>query len=201
MFSPKGLSREDEGPFCKLCRIVLALALVAGAAQAAPVVRTEHVEAQLLAERTSVQPGKSGTIGQPLPGTRIRLLDREDPTKLAPEGEPGELAFAGPQTMKGYWNHAEVDADIFAGEWLRTGDVATLDEMAFLRITDRTKDLIKSGGEWISSVDLENALMEELHDVSLMAPEDDLDEGAPEAAPEDSPQILAEPSPATKPEA
>jgi monovalent cation:H+ antiporter-2, CPA2 family len=49
--------------------------------------------------------------------------------------------------------------------------------------------------------DLENALMEELHDVSLMAPEDDLDEGAPEAAPEDSPQILAEPSPATKPEA
>jgi len=43
--------------------------------------------------------------------------------------------------------------------WLRTGDVATIDELAFVRITDRTKDLIKSGGEWISSVDLENALM------------------------------------------
>ena len=43
--------------------------------------------------------------------------------------------------------------------WLRTGDVASVDELGFLRITDRTKDLIKSGGEWISSVDLENALM------------------------------------------
>src|SRR5204863_1823882 len=43
--------------------------------------------------------------------------------------------------------------------WLRTGDVATMDDYAFVRITDRTKDLIKSGGEWISSVDLENALM------------------------------------------
>jgi len=43
--------------------------------------------------------------------------------------------------------------------WLRTGDVATLDDLGFLRITDRTKDLIKSGGEWISSVDVENALM------------------------------------------
>jgi fatty-acyl-CoA synthase len=46
-----------------------------------------------------------------------------------------------------------------ADGWLRTGDVATMDELAYLRITDRTKDLIKSGGEWISSVDLENALM------------------------------------------
>jgi fatty-acyl-CoA synthase len=43
--------------------------------------------------------------------------------------------------------------------WLRTGDVAVMDELGFVRITDRTKDLIKSGGEWISSVDLENALM------------------------------------------
>ena len=43
--------------------------------------------------------------------------------------------------------------------WLRTGDVAAMDELGFVRITDRTKDLIKSGGEWISSVDLENALM------------------------------------------
>ena len=50
-------------------------------------------------------------------------------------------------------------ADADGKLWLRTGDVATMDELAYVRITDRTKDLIKSGGEWISSVDLENALM------------------------------------------
>ena len=53
-----------------------------------------------------------------------------------------------------------VSADKFTADgWLRTGDVATIDALGFVRITDRTKDLIKSGGEWISSVDLENALM------------------------------------------
>ena len=51
------------------------------------------------------------------------------------------------------------DDKFTADGWLRTGDVATMDELGFMRITDRTKDLIKSGGEWISSVDLENALM------------------------------------------
>ena len=90
--------------------------------------------------------GKSGTIGQPLPGTRIRLLDREDPTKLAPEGEPGELAFAGPQTMKGYWNRPEADAEVFQDGWLRTGDVAQIDADGFVRIVDRLKDMIAVGG-------------------------------------------------------
>ena len=90
--------------------------------------------------------GKPGTIGQPLPGTRVRLLDREDPAKPAPEGEPGELAFAGPQTMKGYWNRPEADAEVFQGEWLRTGDVAQIDADGYIRIVDRLKDMIAVGG-------------------------------------------------------
>lgn len=90
--------------------------------------------------------GKPGTIGQPLPGTRVRLLDREDPTNPAPDGEPGELAFAGPQTMKGYWNRPEADAQVFEGEWLRTGDVAQIDADGYIRIVDRLKDMIAVGG-------------------------------------------------------
>lgn len=90
--------------------------------------------------------GKPGTIGQPLPGTRVRLLDREDPTKPATDGEPGELAFAGPQTMKGYWNRPEADAQVFEGEWLRTGDVAQIDPDGYIRIVDRLKDMIAVGG-------------------------------------------------------
>jgi fatty-acyl-CoA synthase len=62
--------------------------------------------------------------------------------------------------ITGSYHEVPVGADKFTADgWLRTGDVATIDPLAFVRITDRTKDLIKSGGEWISSVDLENALM------------------------------------------
>ena len=91
-----------------------------------------------------------GTIGQPLPGTRMKLLDREDPEKDAPAGEPGELAIQGPQVMQGYWQRPEAAAAAFAersdGRWLRTGDVATIDEAGYARIVDRIKDMIAVGG-------------------------------------------------------
>ena len=58
------------------------------------------------------------------------------------------------------YHEVPVEAEKFTADgWLRTGDVASMDALGFVKITDRTKDLIKSGGEWISSVDLENALM------------------------------------------
>ncbi|MEP7348831.1 MAG: AMP-binding protein [Sphingorhabdus sp.] len=89
---------------------------------------------------------KLGSIGQPIPGTDVKLLDKEDPNKPAPEGEPGELAFAGPQVMMGYWNQPDADAEVFAGGYLRTGDVATIDEDGFVFIVDRLKDMIAVGG-------------------------------------------------------
>src|SRR3569832_2662583 len=71
----------------------------------------------------------------------------------------GEIQVRGP-FITGSYHEVAVTPDKFTEDgWLRTGDVASVDELGFLRITDRTKDLIKSGGEWISSVDLENALM------------------------------------------
>ena len=89
---------------------------------------------------------KVGTIGQPLPGTTIRLVDREDPTRPAPAGEPGEIVIAGPQVMRGYWNRPGPDADSFAGDALRTGDVGIIDEDGYIRIVDRLKDMISVGG-------------------------------------------------------
>jgi long-chain acyl-CoA synthetase len=88
--------------------------------------------------------GRPGSIGQPLPGTDIRLLDRDDPTKLAASGDPGELAFRGPQTMAGYWNHD--NRGVFADGYCRTGDVATVDPDGYYRIVDRLKDMIIVGG-------------------------------------------------------
>lgn len=92
-------------------------------------------------------PIKAGTIGHPLPATRIRLVDKDDATKDAPAGEPGELVVKGPQIMQGYWNRPEADADSFTPDgWLRTGDVATVDADGYLRIVDRIKDMISVGG-------------------------------------------------------
>lgn len=89
---------------------------------------------------------KTGTVGQPVPGTRVKIVDREDPTKPPPEGEPGELLFAGPQIMKGYWNRPDADAEVFVGEFVRTGDVGIIDEDGYVKIVDRLKDMIAVGG-------------------------------------------------------
>jgi long-chain acyl-CoA synthetase len=106
---------------------------------------------------------KPGTIGQPLIGTRVRLVDKEDPSKSVPPHEPGELIVNGPQIMKGYWNRPEADAVTFvtdaAGErWLRTGDVATIDEDGYIRIVDRLKDMIAVGGFKVFPSQIEDVL-------------------------------------------
>jgi long-chain acyl-CoA synthetase len=92
---------------------------------------------------------KGGTIGQPLQGTLVTLIDREDPSRAAPAGEPGELVVEGPQVMRGYWNCPDRDSDFVptpTGRALRTGDVATIDSDGYIRIVDRLKDMIAVGG-------------------------------------------------------
>lgn len=89
---------------------------------------------------------KPGTIGQPIPGTRVELVDKENPSRPAPEGEPGEVVIFGPQVMKGYWNRPESDAKVFVDGGLRTGDVGLIDEDGYIRIVDRLKDMIAVGG-------------------------------------------------------
>ncbi|WP_373474467.1 AMP-binding protein [Sphingorhabdus sp.] len=101
---------------------------------------------------------KLGSIGQPIPGTDVKLLDKEDPTKPAPEGEPGELVFSGPQVMCGYWQRPDADAEVFVGKYLRTGDVATIDEDGFIHIVDRLKDMIAVGGFKVFPSQVEDVL-------------------------------------------
>lgn len=107
---------------------------------------------------------KRGTIGQVVAGTEVILLDNEDATRLAPEGEPGELAIHGPQVMRGYWNHPEAAADAFAERdgkrYLRTGDVAVIDEDGFLSIVDRIKDMIAVGGFKVFPSVVEDVILE-----------------------------------------
>ncbi len=102
--------------------------------------------------------GKSGSIGQPVPGTMVKLLDKEDASKPAPDGEPGELVFAGPQVMRGYWGMPAADAEVFVDGFLRTGDVATIDEDGFIFIVDRLKDMISVGGFKVFPSQIEDIL-------------------------------------------
>lgn len=100
-------------------------------------------------------------VPAPLVELRLRVDDGSEAGHDAPwDGQTmGEIQVRGP-FITGSYHGVPVSRDKFTPDgWLRTGDVAVMDELAFMRITDRTKDLIKSGGEWISSVDLENALM------------------------------------------
>ena len=102
---------------------------------------------------------RAATAGIIAPLVSLRL--RTDSGDLAPwDGKTmGEVQVKGP-FITGSYHRVGATPDKFSDDgWLRTGDVATLDSLGYLRITDRTKDLVKSGGEWISSVDLENALM------------------------------------------
>ena len=72
----------------------------------------------------------------------------------------GELLVRGPWIVSGYFEDAEATAAAVEPDgWFHTGDIATIDPDGYLQITDRRKDIIKSGGEWISSIDLENAAM------------------------------------------
>lgn len=106
---------------------------------------------------------KPGTIGQLLPQTRAILLDKEDPARLAEDGAPGELALAGPQIMRGYWNRPDIQEQTFAQhfgqDWLRTGDVAVIDGAGFITIVDRMKDMITVGGFKVFPSQVEEVLL------------------------------------------
>jgi fatty-acyl-CoA synthase len=119
----------------------------------------------------------SRKAGLPAPGVQIRLRD-EDGEPVPHDGETtGEIYARAPWLADGYFNRPEASASSFvgnparfargtseeqssSGRWFRTGDVATIDEYGYLDIVDRLDDVVKSGGEWISSVDLENSLMD-----------------------------------------
>jgi long-chain acyl-CoA synthetase len=87
----------------------------------------------------------SGSIGMPLPSTDLKLVD--DAGNEVPRGESGELCVRGPQVMKGYWNRPDETAKVMSGDgWLRTGDIARMDERGFFYIVDRKKDMILVSG-------------------------------------------------------
>ncbi|WP_159500101.1 long-chain-fatty-acid--CoA ligase [Microbacterium sp. 18062] len=101
---------------------------------------------------------RAGTVGLPLPGTECRVVDPDEPTRDVPAGERGELLVRGPQVFQGYYGKPEETEAVFVDGWFRTGDIVTIDDDGFVRIVDRIKELIITGGFNVAPTEVENAL-------------------------------------------
>ncbi|MFT4122456.1 MAG: long-chain-fatty-acid--CoA ligase [Microbacteriaceae bacterium] len=108
---------------------------------------------------------RPGTVGLPVPGTEVRVVDPDDPGSDVAAGEPGELVVRGPQVMRGYWGRPEETAAVFVDDpaggppWFRTGDIVTIDADGFVSIVDRIKELIITGGFNVSPTEVEESIL------------------------------------------
>ncbi len=107
---------------------------------------------------------RAGTVGLPLPATEARVVDPDEPTRDVAPGAAGELVVRGPQVFSGYWNKPEDTAAVFVADpaggtpWFRTGDIVQIDADGFVRIVDRIKELIITGGFNVAPTEVEEVL-------------------------------------------
>jgi fatty-acyl-CoA synthase len=148
---PEGLIRD-------LDRFNLRVIQGWGMTETSPVGLVNYVKRQLDDLTEDASYALRAKQGVPLPYFEVRAIagEREVPWD---DKTMGELQVRGPWVAASYHDLPEVSEQWTADGWFRTGDIATIDESGYVKITDRIKDLVKSGGEWISSIELENALV------------------------------------------
>ena len=132
-----------------------------GMTETSPVASVGRIKSSLEAKLTDAEKvDLRTTVGQIALGVEFRVVDPITLEKKPWDGETsGELQVRGPWIARTYYNDDRSAESFSEDGWLRTGDMAVVTPDAYIRLVDRTKDVIKSGGEWISSVDLENAIM------------------------------------------
>lgn len=101
---------------------------------------------------------RKATTGHPMVGVDLRVLDDDDVEVPWDGATPGEICVRSNHVMAGYWNRPDDTAEVLRGGWLRTGDLAVVDAEGYVTIVDRRKDIIVSGGENVSSVEVENRI-------------------------------------------
>jgi fatty-acyl-CoA synthase len=130
-----------------------------GMTELSPIGTVSRLTAELAAADPATQLDYLAKQGPPVPGVELRVLDADGNDAPWDGQTMGELVARGPWVTADYYHDERSEGRFTADGWFRTGDVAIFHPNGYMEITDRTKDLIKSGGEWISSVALENALM------------------------------------------
>jgi fatty-acyl-CoA synthase len=144
-----------------LARHGVELTHVFGMTESAPHLTASRLRSYMRDWPEAQKDAMRATQGYPAPLIEMRIMRSDAPDAEAPrDGKtPGELQIRGPWIAAAYYSASEEAGRWTNDGWFRTGDVACMDEDGYIKIVDRIKDLIKSGGEWISSVDMENALM------------------------------------------
>ncbi|PSP99849.1 fatty-acid--CoA ligase [Halobacteriales archaeon QS_4_70_19] len=130
-----------------------------GMTEMSPIGSVSHLKSDLEDADYETQLDRRAKQGLGVPGLEFKVVD-DDGNEVPHDGEAfGELWVRGPWVTKEYFQRPEANEEDFEDGWLKTGDIVTVDTDGYLKIVDRAKDVIKSGGEWISSVELENAIM------------------------------------------
>jgi len=101
---------------------------------------------------------REGSIGMPLPDTDVKLTDLDEPDRVVPQGERGEMCVRGPQVMLGYWNRPDESAMVIRNGWLHTGDVAVMSPDGYFTIVDRIKDMVIVSGFNVYPTEVEAVL-------------------------------------------
>jgi fatty-acyl-CoA synthase len=129
-----------------------------GMTEMSPLGTVSALKAKHLALDSAEQRAIKGKAGRPVFGVEMKIVDDSGRALPHDGSSVGEVMVRGPWIISGYFNDEQATREAVESDgWLHTGDVATIDPDGYLQIVDRSKDVIKSGGEWISSIDLENA--------------------------------------------
>lgn len=161
--SPKGLIRTFEEKY------KVPFIIGYGMTETSPLVSLSVLTSSMDNLTTDERIDMRALQGLVMPGLDIRVVNEDG--EVPWDGQTmGELTVRGPWIASEYYKDERTE-EAFKGGWLYTGDIAVMTEDGYLKLTDRTKDLIKSGGEWISSVDLENALMshDDVYEAAVIA--------------------------------
>lgn len=131
-----------------------------GATETSPVVTLSIPKSYMETLSVDAQIDIRATAGMPIPGLDVKLINTETGKEARMDGkEMGEILVRGPWIAGEYYKNPKQSAMTFPDGWFHTGDIGTMSQEGYISLVDRTKDLIKSAGEWISSIDLENAIM------------------------------------------
>ena len=131
-----------------------------GMTETSPIAAVCHIKSTLDHLSDEAKADLRTSVGLVAPGVDFRVVNPESGDELLWDGESrGELQVQGPWVARTYYNDERAAESFTDDGWLRTGDVATVNSEGYISLVDRTKDLIKSGGEWVSSVELENEIM------------------------------------------